>query len=142
MDNDYIKEEKKNNLVPSLMGFEKQFNLDLVSRTHKLVNQDLLARNVIYSWPHIATVKDWQKNNLPKIDRLDLWLVIILSLYSHNSQLYSHNSHKQVSQYKDHSNNSNNLCHQKLDYISNTRRILQEVPLKYTHIIDINLGFF
>jgi hypothetical protein len=47
MENDYIKEEKKNNLVPSLMGFEKQFNLDLVSRTHKLVNQDLLARNAI-----------------------------------------------------------------------------------------------
>jgi hypothetical protein len=47
MENEYIKEEKKNNLVPSLMGFEKQFNLDLVSRTHKLVNQDLLARNAI-----------------------------------------------------------------------------------------------
>jgi hypothetical protein len=26
MENEYIKEEKKNNLVPSLMGFEKQFN--------------------------------------------------------------------------------------------------------------------
>jgi hypothetical protein len=47
MENEYIKEEKKNNLVPSLMGFEKQFNLDLVSRPHKLVNQDLLARNAI-----------------------------------------------------------------------------------------------
>ena len=47
MENEYIKEEKKNNLVPSLMGFEKQFNLDLVSRTHKLVNQDLFARNAI-----------------------------------------------------------------------------------------------
>ncbi len=47
MENEYIKEEKKNNLVPSLMGFEKQFNLNLVSRTHKLVNQDLLARNAI-----------------------------------------------------------------------------------------------
>jgi predicted HicB family RNase H-like nuclease len=49
MENEYIKEEKKNNLVPSLMGFEKQFNLNLVSRTHKLVNQDLLARNAIYN---------------------------------------------------------------------------------------------
>jgi hypothetical protein len=46
-DNTYIKEEKKSNLVPSLMGFGKQFNLDLVSRAHKLVDQDLFARNAI-----------------------------------------------------------------------------------------------
>ena len=41
------KEEKKNNLVPSLMGFRKQFNLYLVSRANKLVDQDLFARNAI-----------------------------------------------------------------------------------------------
>jgi hypothetical protein len=46
-DNTYIKEEKKINLVLSLMGFRKQFNLYLVSRANKLVDQDLFARNAI-----------------------------------------------------------------------------------------------
>ena len=116
------KEEKKNNLVPSLMSFEKQFNWTLFLERISWWTR-ICWTKMKFIIDYIANIKDWQKINLPKIDRLDMWLVIILNLYSHNRQLYSNSSHKQVGQYKDYYNKSNNRCHKKLDYISYTRYI-------------------